>query len=146
MLVADREHDVAGRDRGRRHPAQPLVPGDEAGYFFVDRGDPVACGVRRLHRLGVDRGQRLEQHDARRHAPEVPLHQPFLPDDHLVAGADRDGGEQQLGIELPRRHLDRQIEEGIGHVSCFSCSPPLAGGGKRTGPRAGTRERIILSD
>ncbi len=121
MLLADREDDVAGRDRRRRHPAQPLVARDQPRNFFVDRGDTVARRVRRLHRLGVERGQRLEQDDPRRHAPEIALHQPFLPNDDLIPGPHREGRDQQLRIQLPRRHLDRQIEEGIGHCVCLHC-------------------------
>jgi hypothetical protein len=115
VFLAHREDYIASRHCRRRYPAQPLVARDQTRNFFVDGCDPMPRRVRGVHRLGVDRGQRLEQHDARRHAPEVALHQPFLPDDHLVPGADREGGEQQLGIKLPRRHLDRQIEKGIGH-------------------------------
>jgi hypothetical protein len=61
---------------------------------LVDRSDAKALRPRRRHETGVQGGQRLEHHHARRHPTEVALHQPLLPYHDLEAGADREAGDQ----------------------------------------------------
>src|SRR5262245_22187865 len=53
VLLAHREDEVAARHGLCPHPAQPLLHGDEARHFLVDRRDPMAAGPRLAHSLAI---------------------------------------------------------------------------------------------